>query len=86
MFFHILPHTSPDSAEAVAGMFLTMAGITLCVISSMDDGRNGEVTQTGHWQKSEPKGKKEKTSLQAIPQQEQELTRAQLEREQKRPF
>lgn len=48
MFFHILPHTSPDSAEAVAGMFLTMAGITLCVISSMDDGRNGEVTQAGH--------------------------------------
>lgn len=24
-------------AEAVAGMFLTMAGITLCVISSTDD-------------------------------------------------
>lgn len=25
------------SAEAVVGMFLTMAGITLCIISSIDD-------------------------------------------------
>lgn len=44
--FH--PHTPLlDSAEAVAGMLLTMAGITLCVISSVDDAGPGDVT---HWQ------------------------------------
>lgn len=43
---YIHPHTPLlDSAEAVAGMLLTMAGITLCVISSVDAGP-GDVT---HW-------------------------------------
>lgn len=36
--------STPDSAEAVAGMLLTMAGITLCVISSVDDAGPGDVT------------------------------------------
>lgn len=45
---NIHPHTTLlDSAEAVAGMLLTMAGITLCVISSVDDAGPGDVT---HWQ------------------------------------
>lgn len=36
--------------EAVAGMFLTMAGITLCVISSVDDKDAGkqDMTQAVH--------------------------------------
>lgn len=36
--------------EAVAGMFLTMAGITLCVISSIDDKDAGkqDMTQAVH--------------------------------------
>lgn len=41
---YIQHHTLLDSAEAVAGMFLTMAGITLCVISSVDDAGPGDVT------------------------------------------
>lgn len=44
----LLLHPSPlpllDSAEAVAGMLLTMAGITLCVISSVDDAGPRDVT------------------------------------------
>ncbi|XP_074548171.1 transmembrane protein 234 [Halichoeres trimaculatus] len=32
--------------QAVVGMFLTMAGITLCVISSIDDTRKQEMTRT----------------------------------------
>lgn len=36
-----------DSAEAVVGMLLTMAGITLCVISSVGDAGPRDVT---HWQ------------------------------------
>lgn len=32
--------------QAVVGMFLTMAGITLCVISSIDDTQKQEVTRT----------------------------------------
>ncbi len=43
------PHTSL-SAEAVAGMFLTMAGVTLCVLSSIDDKDSGtqNMTQAEH--------------------------------------
>lgn len=37
-------HTLLDSAEAVAGMLLTMAGITLCVISSIGDTGPRDVT------------------------------------------
>lgn len=41
------PHTA---TEAVMGMFLTMAGITLCVISSIDeqDPRQQNATQFIH--------------------------------------
>lgn len=42
-----------DPAEAVAGMLLTMAGITLCVISSIGDDGPREVT---HWQIIATKG------------------------------
>ncbi|XP_036927103.1 transmembrane protein 234 isoform X6 [Acanthopagrus latus] len=39
-----------STTEAVAGMFLTMAGITLCIISSVDDKDAGkqDMTQAVH--------------------------------------